>query len=127
MDNTSFQAGGGYWMPDITNHKHETAKEGHRSNHCGNWENWVLFVNEDGKATGLYQLKSGSTGGTLPSIMYRSPGRLVNVPESSLIYDPTDPNDEMTAYLLENVFIPSNVMPFEDIPLVEGTRLFWIS
>ena len=122
MDNTSFQAGGGYWMPDITNYEHITAKEGHRSNHCGSWENWVLFVNEQGVATGLYQLKSGSTGGTLPSIMYRAPSRLAEIPEGQLIYDPTDPNDEMTHYLINNVFIPSNVMPFSDIPLQEGKR-----
>ena len=127
MDNTTYQAGGGYWYPDITNHEHLTSKEGHRSNHCGDWENWVLFVDDNGVATGLYQLKSGSTGGTLPSIMYRAPSRLANVPESQLIYDPTDPYDEMNAYLLEHVFIPSNVMPFRDIPLQEGQRLFWIS
>ena len=50
MDNTDFKAGGGYWMPDITNSSHNTSKEGHRSNHCGNWDNWVLFVNEEGVA-----------------------------------------------------------------------------
>ena len=70
MDGTKFKAGGGYWKADITNWQNSTSKEGHRSNHCGSWENWVLFVNEEGIATGLYQLKSGSTGGTLPSIMY---------------------------------------------------------
>ena len=48
MDNTTYQAGGGYWYPDITNWEHLTSKEGHRSNHCGDWENWVLFVNEEG-------------------------------------------------------------------------------
>ena len=127
MDNTTFQAGGGYWYPDITNHKHEVAKEGHRSNHCGSWENWVLFVNEQGVATGLYQLKSGSTGGTLPSIMYGAPADLEGIPEGQLIYDPTDPNDEMTKYLLDNVFISSNIIPFSAIDLEEGKRLFWIS
>ena len=127
MDNTTFQAGGGYWYPDITNHKHETAKEGHRSNHCGSWENWVLFVNEQGVAAGLYQLKSGSTGGTLPSIMYGAPADLEDIPEGQLIYDPTDPNDAMTKYLLDNVFISSNIIPFSAIDLEEGKRLFWIS
>ncbi len=50
MDNTTFTAGGGRWMADITNSANITSKEGHRSNHCGNKENWVLFVNEEGKA-----------------------------------------------------------------------------
>ena len=110
MDNTTFIAGGGYWKADITNHANVTSKEGHRSNHCGDWENWVLFVNEEGVATGLYQLKSGSTGGTLPSIVYRSPGDLANIPESQLIYDPTSPGDPMTYRLLTEVFTTENIM-----------------
>lgn len=126
MDQVTFTAGGGKWKPDITNWEHVTSKEGHRSNHCGNGENWVLFVNEAGVATGLYQLKSGSTGGTLPSIMYRAPSDLANIPESQLIYDPTVPGDNMTSRLLQ-VFSPNNVMPFSEIPLEEGQRLFWIS
>ena len=126
MDNTDFKAGGGYWKADITNSQNATSKEGHRSNHCGNKENWVLFVNEEGQAVSLYQLKSGSTGGTLPSIMYRAPTDLAAIGESQLIYDPTDPNDEMTNRL-KSVFSPENVMPFSEINLQEGQRLFWIS
>ena len=45
MSNTDPIAGGGHWKADITNHENLTSKEGHRSNHCGSWENWVLFVN----------------------------------------------------------------------------------
>lgn len=127
MDNTTFTAGGGRWMADINNPGHNTSKEGHRSNHCGNRENWVLFVSDEGVAISLYQLKSGSTGGTLPSIIYRAPSDLAHIPEGQFIYDPTDPNDAMTARLINEVFIPSNVMPFSDINLVEGERLFWIS
>lgn len=126
MDQVSFTAGSGKWKPDITNWEHNTSKEGHRSNHCGNGENWVLFVNEAGVVTGLYQLKSGSTGGTLPSIMYRAPADLASIPESQLIYDPTISGDPMTTRLLK-VFSPANVMPFSEVPLQEGTRLFWIS
>lgn len=127
MDNTNFKAGGGYWMADINNPTHNTSKEGHRSNHCGNRENWVLFVNEEGQAISLYQLKSGSTGGTLPSIVYRAPADLCSIPEGQFIYDPTNPDDVMTKRLIEEVFIPQNAMPFEEINLVEGQRLFWIS
>lgn len=127
MDNTKFKAGGGYWMADINNPAHNTSKEGHRSNHCGNRENWVLFVSEEGKAISLYQLKSGSTGGTLPSIVYRAPADLRSIPEGQFIYDPTNPDDVMTKRLIEEVFIPQNAMPFEEINLVEGQRLFWIS
>ena len=127
MDNTDFTAGGGYWMADINNPGHVTSKEGHRSNHCGNRENWVLFVSDEGIAISLYQLKSGSTGGTLPSIIYRAPADLAHIPEGQFIYDPTDPYDEMTRRLIEEVFIPSNVIPFSAINLVEGERLFWIS
>lgn len=127
MDNTKFKAGGGYWMADINNPGHITSKEGHRSNHCGNRENWVLFVSEEGKAISLYQLKSGSTGGTLPSIVYRAPADLCSIPEHQFIYDPTNPNDVMTNRLINEVFIPQNAMPFNEINLVEGQRLFWIS
>ena len=75
----------------------------------------------------MYQLKSGSTGGTLPSIMYRAPADLAAIPEGQLDYDPTDPNDVMTARLINEVFTPSHVMPFSEINLQEGQRLFWIS
>lgn len=127
MDNTAFQAGGGYWKADITNHENVTSKEGHRSNHCGDWENWVLFVNENGNATGLYQLKSGSTGGTLPSIVYQSPSDLAQIPEGKLLYDPTVEDDAMTLRLNHEVFISTNIIPFSAIELKEGNRLFWIS
>lgn len=127
MDNTDFKAGGGYWMADITNWENKTSKEGHRSNHCGDANNWVLFVDAEGKANSLYQLKSGSTGGTLPSVVYRAPADLASIPEHQLIYDPTDPNDAMTARLINEVFRPENAMPFSEIELVAGKRLFWIS
>lgn len=127
MDNTTFTAGGGRWYADITNWENKTSKEGHRSNHCGDANNWVLFVGEDGKAVALYQLKSGSTGGTLPSIVYRAPSDLASIPEGQLIYDPTDPNDAMTQRLINEVFRPENAMPFSEIQLVAGKRLFWIS
>ena len=127
MDNTTFKAGGGYWMADITNYTNNTSKEGHRSNHCGNGANWVLFVDENGVAMSLYQLKSGSTGGTLPSIVYRAPSDLESIPEGQLIYDPTNPSDEMTNRLINEVFKPENAMAFNEIDLQEGKRLFWIS
>jgi len=120
-------AGGGHWKADITNHENLTSKEGHRSNHCGSWENWVLFVNKEGIATGLYQLKSGSTGGTLPSIMYKAPDDLKNVPENELYYNPVGEGDAMTARLNHEVFVASNIIPFSAIELKEGNRLFWIS
>ena len=84
---TSFWAGGGMWKADFTNKTNNTSGEGHRSNHCGKWENGVLFVNSEGKATGLYQLKSGSTGGTLASVIYHTPEDLINVGEGELKYD----------------------------------------
>lgn len=122
MDGTIFQAGGGIWKADITNDANTTAREGHRSNHCGDWENWVLFVNENGVATGLYQLKSGSTGGTLPSIVYRpkhdlSKSQIINV-------DPTNVTDPILNLFKENY---SEAMPFSEINLVEGERLWWTS
>lgn len=127
MDNTNFTAGGGRWMADISNWENKTSKEGHRSNHCGDANNWVLFVDADGKANSLYQLKSGSTGGTLPSVVYRAPADLASIPEHQLIYDPTVPNDTMTARLINEVFRPENAMPFNEIQLVSGKRLFWTS
>ena len=127
MDNTNFTAGGGRWMADISNWENKTSKEGHRSNHCGDANNWVLFVDADGKANSLYQLKSGSTGGTLPSVVYRAPADLASIPEHQLIYDPTVPNDVMTARLINEVFRPENAMPFNEIQLVSGKRIFWTS
>lgn len=122
MDGTTFQSGGGIWKADITNSTNNTSREGHRSNHCGDWENWVLFVNEDGVATGLYQLKSGSTGGTLPSIIYRprhdlSKSQIINV-------DPTNVMDTILNLFKENYSQP---IPFSEINLVEGERLWWTS
>lgn len=120
MDGTDFKAGGGYWKADITNSANVTSKEGHRSNHCGDWENWVLFVDENGEATGLYQLKSGSTGGTLPCVVYRPK---YNLSKNEIIYiDPTNVTDETLNKFKDNYKTP---ISYSEINLVEGQRLWW--
>lgn len=120
MDGTSYQAGGGYWKADITNSTNTTSKEGHRSNHCGNWENWVLFVTEDGVANGLYQLKSGSTGGTLSCVIYHPK---YNLTKDEIIHvDPTNVTDTTLNKFKQNY---DNPMPISAIELHEGNRLWW--
>ena len=63
-----------YWMTDpISNparregkyqNDYTFGKEGHRDDKCGEEDNWVIFVDENGQAISLYELNSGATGGT---------------------------------------------------------------
>ena len=71
MDGITFKAGGGFWRRDwIKNPSGQTSKEGHRSNKCGNAENWVIWVDGNGQPFRMDEIKSGATGGTLPTVIY---------------------------------------------------------
>jgi hypothetical protein len=71
MDGITFKAGGGIWRRDwIKNPSGLTSKEGHRSNKCGDADHWVIWVDTNGNPFRMDEIKSGSTGGTLPTIIY---------------------------------------------------------
>lgn len=71
MDGITFKAGGGYWRRDwISNYEGKTSLEGHRSNKCGDADHWVIWVDADGNPFRMDEIKSGATGGTLPTIIY---------------------------------------------------------
>ena len=63
----------------------------------------------------------------MPSIIYKTPADLKHIPENGLYYNPVGEGDAMTARLNHEVFVASNIIPFSEIELVEGNRLFWIS
>lgn len=72
MDGETFVAGGGIWKRDvISNIEGALGAEGHRSNKCGDAEHWVIWVGADGVPYRMDEIKSGATGGTLPTIVYR--------------------------------------------------------
>ena len=59
------------WKRDwIKNPTGVTSKEGHRLNKCGDAENWVIWTT-NGVAYRMDEIKSGATGSTLPTVVYR--------------------------------------------------------
>lgn len=91
MDGITFKAGGGFWRRDwIKNPDGYTSKEGHRSNKCGNVDNWVIWVDKDGVPFRMDEIKSGATGGTLPTIIYEP--RYPMTAEEILAMENGDPN-----------------------------------
>ena len=64
---------GAYWKRDwIKNPGGATSREGHRSNKCGDAEHWVIWADQDGVAYRMDEIKSGATGGTLPTVVYET-------------------------------------------------------
>ena len=117
MDGTTFQAGGGYWKKDvIKNPSGNLSKEGHRSNKCGNVDNWVIWVDADGNPFRMDEIKSGSTGGTLPSVIYRPRYNLTD----EEIYNLSNDDPDMVWKYSQN-FI--DVMSYSEIKL--GERMYW--
>ena len=74
MDQTTFTNNSGeIWKTDvISNPKGILSNEGHRDTKCGNAENWVIWVGEDGVPFRMDEIKSGATGSTLPTVVYRT-------------------------------------------------------
>ncbi len=61
------------WKRDwITNPEGITSAEGHRLNKCGDDEHWVIWVSPGGVAYRMDEIKSGATGSTLSTVVYRT-------------------------------------------------------
>ena len=117
MDGETFHAGGGIWKRDvIKNPSGSTGKEGHRSNKCGDADNWVIWVGTDGVPYRMDEIRSGATGGTLPTVIYRPRHHL----SSSKIYGMQADDLDLVWKYSQN-FIDR--MNFSDIQI--GERLYW--
>ena len=117
MDGETFHAGGGIWKRDvIKNPEGNLSKEGHRSNKCGDAEHWVIWVGTDGVPYRMDEIKSGATGGTLPTIIYHSRYNL----SSEEIYG-MQPSDTDLVWRYSQNFI--DPMPWTEIQI--GQRLYW--
>lgn len=117
MDGETFHAGGGIWKRDvIKNPSGNTGKEGHRSNKCGDADNWVIWVGTDGVPYRMDEIRSGATGGTLPTVIYRPRYHL----SSSEIYGMRADDLDLVWKYSQN-FIDR--MSFSDIQI--GERLYW--
>ena len=122
MDGTTFQAGGGIWKTDIIMNPNKiTSKEGHRSNKCGDADHWIIWLNTDGIPFRMDEIKSGATGGTLPTMIFEE------------IYSPQDlgfnnwgelePEDTEKVELYKE-----NFMHEKDIKTVKpGERIYWVT
>ena len=117
MDGVTFKAGGGIWKRDpITNPDGILSQEGHRSNKCGDADHWVIWVGTDGVPYRMDEIKSGATGGTLPTVIYRPRYHLSDDEIHSAIE-----GDEDLRWRYSQNFI--DVMSWSDIRV--GERMYW--
>ncbi len=117
MDGTDFHAGGGLWKRDlISNPEGELPREGHRSNKCGDADNWVIWVGTDGTPYRMDEIKSGATGGTLPTVIYRPRYDLTTEEIINMSVGDTD-----LIWRYSQNFI--DVMDWSDIEI--GQRMYW--
>ena len=108
------------WKRDwITNTNGVTSLEGHRNNKCGDAENWVIWADGDGVAYRMDEIKSGATGSTLPTVVYKTKAPMTDE-EIANIGNPDRP--ECLAKYKQNF---QETMPYSDI--VIGERLYWIT
>ena len=108
------------WKRDwITNPEGKTSDEGHRNNKCGDHENWVIWVGTNGVPYRMDEIKSGATGGTLPTVVYRTKEAMTDE-EIANIGNPDRP--ECLAKYKQNFQEP---MSYADIRV--GVRLYWIT
>ena len=111
---------GNAWKRDwITNTNGVTSLEGHRKNKCGDHENWVIWVGTNGVPYRMDEIKSGATGGTLPTVVYRTKAPMTDE-EIANIGNPDRP--ECLAKYKQNFQEP---MSYADIRV--GERLYWIT
>ena len=119
MDGTTFHAGGGIWRRDwIMNPSGLTSKEGHRSNKCGDAEHWVIWTDLDGIPYRMDEIKSGATGGTLPTVVYYPDDPMTE--EEILLMG--DDYPELIEKYKRNFQHP---MPYSEIKI--GVRQYWIT
>lgn len=117
MDGTTFRAGGGFWKRDlISNPEGVLSQEGHRSNKCGNDDNWVIWVGTDGSPYRMDEIKSGSTGGTLPTVIYKPRYNLTDDEIRNMSVDDID-----LIWRYSQNFI--DVMDWSEIQI--GRRMYW--
>ncbi|MBR3220768.1 MAG: choice-of-anchor A family protein [Kiritimatiellae bacterium] len=108
------------WKRDwITNPKGVTSDEGHRKNKCGDDEHWVIWVGTNGVPYRMDEIKSGATGGTLPTVVYRTKETMTDE-EIANIGNPDRP--ECLAKYKQNFQEP---MSYADIRV--GERIYWIT
>ena len=111
---------GNAWKRDwITNPDGVTSAEGHRKNKCGDHENWVIWVGTNGVPYRMDEIKSGATGGTLPTVVYRTKEPMTDE-EIANIGNPD--RSECLAKYKQNFQEP---MSYADIRV--GERLYWIT
>ena len=120
MDGETFKAGGGFWRRDwIKNPNGTLSKEGHRSNKCGDADNWVIWVDPDGNPFRMDEIKSGATGGTLPTVIYKPSAEYPMSEEELREMGRTgDPN---LVWKYNQQF--QEVMDWSDIKI--GVRMYW--
>ena len=110
---------GCHWKRDyIKNPGGNTSKEGHRDNKCGDAEHWVIWTT-NGVAYRMDEIKSGATGSTLPTVVYRPRVEMTNE-EIANVGNPERP--ECLSKYKKNFQDP---MPYSDIKV--GERLYWIT
>ena len=111
---------GALWKRDwITNTNGVTSLEGHRNNKCGDAENWVIWADENGVAYRMDEIKSGATGSTLPTVVYKTMAPMTDE-EIANIGNPDRP--ECLAKYKQN--FQKNI-PYSEIKI--GERLYWIT
>lgn len=111
---------GNAWKRDwITNTNGVTSLEGHRKNKCGDDENWVIWVGTNGVPYRMDEIKSGATGGTLPTVVYRTKAPMTDE-EIANIGNPDRP--ECLAKYKQNFQEP---ISYADIRV--GERIYWIT
>ncbi|MBQ6925608.1 MAG: choice-of-anchor A family protein [Kiritimatiellae bacterium] len=111
---------GNAWKRDwITNPEGNTGDEGHRDNKCGDCENWVIWTDLGGVPYRMDEIKSGATGGTLPTVVYRTKAPMTDE-EIANIGNPDRP--ECLEKYKRNF---QETMPYSEIQI--GQRLYWIT
>ena len=123
MDNTFFTANGTIWKTDvISNPKKILSDEGHRLSKCGDADHWIIWVSaETGLPFRMDEIKSGATGGTLPTMIFEE----VYSPEDLGLTCWGDLEPEMTD--LVELYKLNFTIP-KDISTVEpGERIYWVT
>ena len=122
MDGTNFHAGGGIWKTDvIMNPTKKTSLEGHRSNKCGDADHWIIWLDNTGTPFRMDEIKSGATGGTLPTMIFKE------------VYSPADLGfsgwGELEPEMTDKVELyKENFKIQKDITtVVPGERIYWVT
>lgn len=111
---------GTYWKRDwIKNPGGTTSAEGHRLNKCGDAEHWVIWTDTNGVPYRMDEIKSGATGSTLPTVVYR-PRVEMSDEQIANIGNPDHP--EYVTNYMKNFQDP---IPYSEIKL--GERIYWIT